>query len=301
LHVARRYYCDHADQWEFVMDVRKLGRSMGAEVTGVDLGRLDDPTFEGIREAFLVHQVLAIRDQELTPAAQLAFSRRFGALEDQLNAHYTVDGFPEVLVLSNDVKDGKPVGLIDGGDFWHSDSSHRDKPSMATILYAVKNPKEGGDTEFSNMYAAYDTLPDDLKGRIAGLKGVHAVSKLRNKRVTVSSRRPDGKDFYERQKSIPDQIWPLVRTHPVTGRKALYVSPRFTIGIQGLPEAAADEILDRLFAHQIREEFRYRHKWRDGDLVIWDNRCVIHQATGGFAYPDVRTMYRTVIAGDAPY
>lgn len=283
------------------MDVRKLGRSMGAEVTGVDLCRLDDAKFAGIREAFLTHQVLAIRDQDLTPDVQIAFSRRFGPLEDQLNAHYTVEGYPEVLVLSNDVRDGKPVGLIDGGDFWHSDSSHRDRPSMATLLYAVQNPKTGGDTEFASMYAAYEALPDTVKTRIAGLKGIHAVSKLRNKRVTVSPRRPDGRDFYERQKSIPDQAWPLVRIHPVTGRKALYVSPRFTIGIEGPPESEADEILDYLFAHQIRDEFLYRHKWRDGDLVMWDNRCVIHQATGGYAYPDVRTMHRTVVAGDAPY
>jgi taurine dioxygenase len=283
------------------MDIRKLGQTMGAEVTGVDLRQLDDLTFERILEAFLAHQVLVIRNQTLSPAAQLEFSRRFGPLEDQLNAHYTVDGYPEVLVLSNDIKDGKPVGLIDGGDYWHSDSSHRDKPSMATILYAVKNPSQGGDTEFANMYAAYETLPEDLKRRIAVLKGIHAVSKLKNKRVTVSPRRPDGKDFYERQKAIPDQVWPLVRTHPVTGRKALYASPRFTIGIEGLSEGAADEILDRLFEHQLRPEFLYRHKWRDGDLVIWDNRCVMHRATGGFTYPDVRTMHRTVVAGDAPY
>lgn len=274
---------------------------MGAEVTGVDLRRLDDAGFGRIHEAFLAHQVLALRDQAMTPELQIAFSRRFGPLEDQLNAHYTVEGYPEVLVLSNDIKDGKPVGLIDGGDFWHSDSSHRDRPSMATMLYAVKNPDHGGDTEFANMYAAYETLPDDLKRRIAGLKGIHAVSKLRNKRVTVSSRRPDAKDFYEKQKSIPDQIWPLVRTHPETGRKALYVSPRFTIGIEGLPEDEADGILDQLFSHQVREEFLYRHKWRDCDLVIWDNRCVIHHATGGYVYPDVRTMHRTVIAGDRPY
>jgi taurine dioxygenase len=172
---------------------------------------------------------------------------------------------------------------------------------MATILYAVKNPKQGGDTEFANMHAAYEALPPEVKQRIAGLKGVHAVSKLKNKRVTVSARRPDGKDFYERQKSIPDQIWPLVRTHPVTGKKALYVSPRFTIGIVGLSDREADEILDTLFAHQLRDEFVYRHRWRDRDLVIWDNRCVIHRATGGYVYPDVRTMHRTVIAGDAPY
>jgi len=274
---------------------------MGAEILDVDLNDLPDDAFAQIRDAFHAHQVIVIRDQTLTPAAQLEFSRRFGALEDQLNAHYTVPDYPEVLVLSNDIKDGKPVGLIDGGDFWHSDSSHRGTPSMATILYAVKNPSTGGDTEFANMYAAYEALPAEMKHRIAGLKGIHAVSKLRNKRVTVSPRRPDGKDFYERQKSLPDQIWPLVRTHPATGRKALYVSPRFTIGIAGLAEEEADEILDFLFAHQIRAEFVYRHKWRTRDLVMWDNRSVIHQATGGYTYPDVRTMYRTVVAGDRPY
>jgi len=283
------------------MEVRKLGASMGAEIAGVDVTRLDDSAFDKIRDAFHAHHVLAIRDQRLTPPDQIAFSLRFGALEDQLNAHYTVENFPEVLILSNDLKDGKPVGLIDGGDFWHSDSSHRDKPSMATMLYAVKNPREGGDTEFANMFAAYEALSPEMKQRIATLKGVHAVSKLRNKRVTVSARRPDGKDFYERQKSLPDQIWPLVRTHPATGKKALYLSPRFTIGIEGFGAAEADEILDELFAHQIRPEFIYRHKWRDRDLVIWDNRCVIHHATGGYTYPDVRTMHRTVIAGGTPY
>src|SRR5262245_37921918 len=122
------------------MELRKLGASMGAEILGVDLNVLSDEDFARIRDAFHTSQVIAIRDQDLSPAAQLSFSRRFGALEDQLNAHYTVPDYPEVLVLSNDVKDGKPIGLIDGGDYWHSDSSHRGKPSMATILYAVKNP-----------------------------------------------------------------------------------------------------------------------------------------------------------------
>jgi taurine dioxygenase len=283
------------------MDIKRIGAAMGAEIVGVDLRALDDAAFAQIRDAFHTHQVLAIRDQNLSPQDQLDFSRRFGALEDQLNAHYTVPDFPEVLVLSNDMKDGKPIGLIDGGDFWHSDSSHRPLPSMATILYAIKNPNRGGDTEFANMVAAYDALAPDMKARIADLKGIHAVSKLKNKRVTVSPRRPDGKEFYEKQKSIPDQIWPLVRTHPVTGKKALYVSPRFTIGIEGLSEAEADGILDVLFAHQIRPEFVYRHKWRDRDLVMWDNRSVIHQAAGGYTYPDTRTMHRTVVAGDRPF
>lgn len=282
------------------MNVRRLGPTMGAEITGVDLNRLAASTFAQIRDAFHIHKVIAIRDQQLTPAAQIAFSRKFGALEDQLNAHYTIDGCPEVLVLSNDIREGKPMGLIDGGDYWHSDSSHREYPSMATILFAVKNPVSGGDTEFADMTAAYEALPEAIKVRIAQLNGVHAVSKLKNKRVQVSPRRPDGKDFYERQKAIPDQIWPLVRMHPVTGDKTLYVSPRFTIGIVGVGAAEADELLDTLFAHQIRAEFIYRHRWQDGDVVMWDNRCVIHRATGGYAYPDIRTMHRTVIAGDKP-
>jgi taurine dioxygenase len=283
------------------MQVRRIGATMGAEITAIDLDRLSPESFEEIRSAFHAHKVIAIRDQDVTPAAQIAFSRRFGALEDQLNAHYTVEGYPEVLVLSNDVRGGKPVGLVDGGDFWHSDSSHREFPSMATMLFAVKNPSTGGDTEFADMVAAYDALTDTMKRRIAQLRGIHAVSKLKNRRVQVSPRRPDGKDFYERQKSLPDQIWPLIRTHPATGRKALYLSPRFTIGIEGINEAEADEILDTLFAHQTRDEFVYRHKWKNGDLVMWDNRCVIHRATGGFSFPDVRTMHRTVLAGDKPF
>ena len=274
---------------------------MAAEITGADVEELTLESFEVVLDAFHAHKVIAIRDQHLTPAAQIAFSRRFGALEDQLNAHYTVPGYPEVLVLSNDMTDGKPVGLVDGGDYWHSDSSHRDFPSMATILFAVRNPATGGDTEFGDMIAAHEALPDDMKRRIAPLNGIHAVSKLKNKRAQISPRRADGKDFYERQKAIPDRIWPLLRTHPVTGKKALYLSPRFTVGIEGMNEAEADEILDMLFAHQVRPEFVYRHKWRDGDLVMWDNRCVIHRATGGFAYPDVRTMHRTVVAGNRPF
>src|SRR5579884_3738280 len=163
------------------MDIRRVGTVMGAEITGVDLNRLSEPEFARIRDAFHAHKVIAIRGQQLTPAAQIAFSRRFGSLEDQLNAHYTVEGFPEVLVLSNDVRDGKPVGLIDGGDYWHSDSSHRDYPSMATILFAVQNPAHGGDTEFADMVAAHEALPEPMKRRIAQLNGIHAVSKLKNK------------------------------------------------------------------------------------------------------------------------
>ena len=283
------------------MKVNRIGKAMGAEIVGVDLGKLSDEEFQQIKTAFLDNHVIAIRNQKLSPGELVAFSERFGKLEDQLNAKYTIPEYPDVLVLSNDMKDGKPIGLIDGGDYWHSDSSHREKPSTATILHSLKNPREGGDTEFANMHLAYETLPEELKRRISGLKAVHAVSKMKNKRVIISQRRPDWKDHYEQQKSIADQVWPMVRTHPETGRKALYVSPRFTVGIEDMAEDEADEILDALFEHQIRPEFVYRHKWKDGDVVIWDNRSVIHRGAGGYEYPDVRTMHRTVIAGEAPY
>jgi taurine dioxygenase len=285
-----------------IMQVNKIGDAMGAEITGIDLAKaLDVADVQAVLDAFHDHQVIAIRNQNLTPGQLVTFSRHLGPLEDQLNARYTLPDYPEVLVLSNDLKDGKPIGLIDGGDFWHSDSSHREKPSMATILHSKQNPQAGGDTQFGNMYRAYEALPAELKERFAGLKAIHAVSKLRNKRVKVSVRRPDAKDHYEMQKAIPDQMWPIVRTHPVTGRKAFYVSERFTIGIEGIAEEEADEILDFLFAHQVKPEFIYTHKWKDGDLVIWDNRCVIHRGAGGYRYPDVRTMHRTVVAGDRPF
>jgi taurine dioxygenase len=284
------------------MQVNKIGAAMGAEITGIDLSKpMDVSDVQGVLDAFHENQVIAIRDQNLTPGQLIIFSRHLGPLEDQLNARYTLPDYPDVLVLSNDMKDGKPVGLIDGGDFWHSDSSHREKPSMATILHSKQNPKVGGDTQFGNMYLAYDTLPPEMKERIDSLKAVHAVSKLKNKRVKVSERRPDAKDHYEMQKAIPDQIWPMARTHQVTKKKALYVSERFTIGIEGLPENEADEILDFLFDHQVKPELVYTHKWKDGDLVIWDNRCVIHRGAGGYSYPDVRTMHRTVVAGDTPF
>ena len=151
------------------------------------------------------------------------------------------------------------------------------------------------------MYAAYEGLPDELKQKLEGRRAIHAVSKYKNKRVVASARRPDAQEQYTKQMQIPDVLHPLFRTHPVTGRKALFVSQRFTIGIEGMSEEEADPILDFLFEFQTRPEFVYYHHWKDADLVMWDNRCVIHRATGGFAYPDVRLMHRTVIAGDAPY
>jgi len=282
------------------IQVKTLSQVMGAEISGINLARITDEDFRIINQAFRDHLIIAVRDQNLSPQEQIDFSSRFGELEVQANALYARPGYPQVLVISNDIKEGQPVGLIDAGDFWHTDSQSREKPSTATILHSLKNPTQGGDTLFANMYLAYEYLPENVKIKIADLHGINAGSKLKNKRVTVSKNRPDGDDYYKAALGKPDVIHPIVRTHPETGKKALYVSPRFTIAIAELDNSDGQELLDYLFKHQMRPEFRYDHKWMDGDLVMWDNRCLLHCAGGGYKYPDTRIMNRTVIAGQRP-
>jgi taurine dioxygenase len=281
------------------IQITRLSNTLGAEITGVDLNTYDDATFEEINAAYLEHQVLCIRDQNLDPESLVTFSERFGVVEPHDNLKFTLAQQPKILVLSNDVdEDGNQIGVIDAGDAWHTDHSFKTHPANCAILYSLKNPSQGGVTDFTNMYAAYDALSDDMKARIANLRGRHSISKLKNKRVQISGAREDAVEFYKRQeKAIPDVDHPLVRTHPVTGRKSLYCSPRFTVGIVGLDEDEGDALLDELIAHSIKPEFRYSHHWRDSDVVMWDNRCVNHRATGGYEYPDIRHLYRTTVEG----
>src|SRR4051812_2913452 len=208
-----------------------LSPAGAAEVVGLDCGQpLDDATFALIQQAFRDHPVLAIRDQHLSAAEQGVFTRRWGPCEPQDQLHYTHPEDRDVLILSNEIRaDGSAVGVVDAGDFWHSDSSHKPEPCRATILFSVKNPSQGGDTEFCNMYQVYEALPEEIKRKIAGRSAVHHVSKLRNPRVVVSPDRPGAEEYYaKRAKEVPEVVQPIVRTHPETGRQALYVSPRFT-------------------------------------------------------------------------
>lgn len=285
------------------IEINRLSDTLGAEILGVDLNVLDDATFELINDAYLEHQMLCIRHQKLDPGAMVEFSERFGEVLPHDNLKFTLKSHPKILVLSNDVdENGNQIGVIDAGDAWHTDHQFKTHPANCTILYSLKNPSEGGHTDFTNMYAAYDALPDDIREKIAHLRGHHSISKLKNKRVEISGAREDAVEFYKRQeREIPDVEHPLVRLHPVTGRKSLYCSPRFTIGLKGdgVSEDEADTLLDKLIAHSIRKEFRYRHNWDDGDVVMWDNRCVNHRATGGYTYPDIRHLYRTTVEGEA--
>jgi taurine dioxygenase len=285
------------------LTVNRLSDTAG-EVVGLDCAApLDADTLAALKRTMLGFPVVAIRDQTLTAGQQAAFSRQLGPLETQDRKTYCHPDDQDILILSNEIRpDGSAVGIVDAGDFWHSDSSHLAEPCRATVLYAVRNPKSGGDTEFVNMYQVHDALPADLRGRIEGRHGIHHISKTRNPRVSVSAARGDAVAYYkERETATRDMLQPMVRTHPETGRQALYVSPRFTIGIADMADAEAQPLLDRLFEVMLEPRFRYRHRWRDGDLVVWDNRCLNHQACGGYSLPDIRRMHRTTIRGDKPF
>tara|TARA_R110000868_G_scaffold39376_1_gene137052 strand:- start:10654 stop:11526 length:873 start_codon:yes stop_codon:yes gene_type:complete len=283
------------------LEIRQLSGALGAEITGADLCNLDDDTFAELNGAYLDHQMLCIRDQRLTPDSLIEFSERFGVVEPHENLKFALKSHPKILVLSNDIDaKGNQIGVIDAGDTWHTDHSFKSRPANCTILYSLKNPSRGGATDFANMYAAYDALPDNTKEKIADLRGLHSISKLKNRRVTISGARDDAVEFYKRQENmIPDVEHPLVRVHPVTGRKSLYCSPRFTIGLVGIDQQEGDALLDDLIAHSVKQEFRYRHLWADRDVVMWDNRCVNHRATGGYEFPDIRHLYRTTVEGQA--
>ncbi len=274
-----------------------------AEIIDLDVNNMASEVKEEVEELFSRNHVIVFRDQALAPTQLSRFGKQFGILETPINQLYVHPECDEVLILSNEVRpDGTPVGLVDGGDGWHTDSSHIATPSKATILQSIKNPNVGGDTIYCNMHLVFDALPPQTRYRIAGRSGVHNVSKTINPRMTVSAKRPDAKEFYENAaKTRPSVLQPMVRTHPVTGRQSLYVSPRFTIGIDAMDDSEAQPLLDELFEYIYDERFQYRHVWSDRDIVMWDNRCLNHKATGNLAPGDIRRMHRIVLAGEEAY
>jgi taurine dioxygenase len=276
-----------------------------AEISGLDCSKPTPPEdLARLKTLFFEHPIVRIRDQKLSPRGQGAFARQWGPLETQDRSTYCHPDDTDVLILSNDRRpDGSQIGIVDAGDFWHSDSSHLSEPCRITMLHSVKNPAKGGDTHFIDMRAVYDALPDAMKKRIAGRNAIHHVSKTLNPRVAISAERAGAAEYYkQREKETKPVTQPMVRTQPETGRQALYISPRFTIGIEGMDDAEAQPVLDDLFRFMFSDPaWQYTHKWRDGDLVFWDNSCLNHMAGGGYDYPDVRRMHRTTVIGDRPF
>lgn len=263
-----------------------------AEVVGADLRRQDDEgQFDAIKAAHLAHGVIVIRDQDLSPEDQIAFSRRFGPLAIHVLVDQLMDGYPEILLVSNKTKDGKYVGLPDAGRFWHTDQSYEEKPALGSLLYAIEVPADGsGDTWFCDMTAAYDGLSGDMKQRISGLRAMH-IYNHGHEDFSLSD---------EQRDILPGYDHPLVRTHPETGRKALYLGGKLMKYIVGLEAQESDDLMAELYDHCDSDVFIHKHKWRRGDVVFWDNRCTMHFAQ---AYDDktyTRHMHRTTVQGDRP-
>lgn len=281
------------------VEIRAFEGPLGAEVIGLDLTQpLADDDFSRIHRAHLDHHVLVFRDQRITPAQQIAFSRRFGPLQIHVLHQFALPAHPEVLIVSNIVESGKPIGLGDAGHFWHSDLSYKEKPSLGSLLHAQVLPSEGGDTLFANMHLAWDTLPAHLRRAVEGLRAEHTYLA---RYAELQSRNPWRPNLSAEQiAQVKPVVHPVVRTHPETGRKALFVSEHFTTRIVDIPENESRALLDELFAHSVRAEHLYRHQWRDHDLVFWDNSSLMHLAAGT---PDHlhRKLYRTTIEGDAPF
>jgi taurine dioxygenase len=285
--------------------VRKCDAALGAEIV-FDLSRaIDERTFAELEGIFHDNIVVFFRDQHLTNEQHIAFSRRFGELEIHIVKKYLLAYDPEILLVSNIKNErGEHIGLADAGFTWHSDTSYRKNPSRCSLLYAKEVPhrdgKPIGDTIFANCIAAYEALPDAMKRRLDGTKAIHRYSMRR--RVDNS---PRPKLTAAQLAETPDIAHPIVRTHPYTGRKALYITAGECIGIvlrtgEPMPEGEALDLIAELDAHCVRPEFCYRHSWRIGDLVMWDNASAMHLAICDYALPERRLMHRTTVIGSEP-
>ncbi|PZW46201.1 TauD/TfdA family dioxygenase [Pseudomonas sp. URMO17WK12:I2] len=279
--------------------VRPFSAAVGAEIIGLDLSRpLNDADFARVHRAHLDHNVVVFRDQRITPQQQIDFSRRFGVLQIHVLKQFLLANHPEVFIISNIVENGQPIGLGDAGKFWHSDLSYKEFPSLGSMLYAQELPEEGGDTLFASQQLAYETLPGELRQAIEGKRAAHSYTARYADEVFSGIRRPT---LTEAQLAeVKAVVHPVVRTHPETGRKGLFVNENFTTHILDVAEDESRQILAELYAHSARPEFIYRHQWQDGDMVFWDNRALIHLATGCPSHLR-RRMHRTTIQGDVPF
>ncbi len=290
--------------------VSPFAAGLGADIGGVDIREpLSTADRDQIRAAWLDNLVLRFRGQSLDDAQHMAFTRQFGELEFNPGAliarQYGVESYstgrraeipPEISVISNIIEDGKAIGgLGDGEAFWHTDSSFVDVPPAASLLRGIEvpPPSAGGATEFLNMYSAYETLADDLKARIDGRKMIHAATHS-------SGGKPNrGFETVTDLTKVPGAIQPMVRTHPETGKKALFLGRRINAYVIGLSVDESEALLDELWAHTVQGKFTWRQEWREGDLIWWDNRCAMHRRDA-FDPASRRLMHRTQLKGTRP-
>jgi alpha-ketoglutarate-dependent taurine dioxygenase len=273
------------------IEVHRIAGALGAEVLGVDLSRPpDDVEVTALRRAWLEHLVLFFRDQNLTPAQYMAFARRIG---EPIEYPFVkgIAGFPEIIEVKKLEHE-----TVNFGGIWHSDTAYLETPPMASMLLAREVPPFGGDTLFANMYIAYETLSEGMRSLLDGLRAVNSSAKADVSRTREDRIRSDGRSD-ERQEYVAQH--PVVRTHPETGRKALYVNVAHTVRFVGMTEEESAPLLGYLYAHQVRPEHTCRFVWRPGSIALWDNRCTQHNPVNDY-HGHRRVMHRITLAGDRP-
>lgn len=284
------------------LSIEPFDTALGAEVRGADLSRpLDADAIETLRRAYEAHSVLLFRDQDITPEQHIAFSRHFGDLQIHVLDQWRHPEHPEILIVSNIKDKDRHIGVPHAGRYWHTDLSYMVAPSRGSLLYAIEIPQENGrplgDTLFTSTVAAYEALPEDVKARIAAL---HATFSLAHHRKRLIAEGADDQPLTpEQQAQVPVAVHRIVQEHPVTGRKCLFVNEGHAIEIVEMPNEEGQELLAMLCAHAHKPEFVYRHRWRVGDLLMWDNVSTQHIASFDYALPRRRYLHRTTLEGVA--
>jgi taurine dioxygenase len=277
------------------LTVRGLSASFGAEIAGVDLRDLGQRDFRLIEDTFNRAAFIVVRDQTLTARDFHSFVARFGELETHTLLQYTLPEDEKIYVLANIEENGRQIGAHNEGIGWHTDLSYKQKPVMATALYGIICPPVGADTLIADMCAAYDALPDARKRQLDGLKIHHSYHRF-------MASRDDRAPLTDEQKAkTPDVYHPLVRTHPATGRKGLYIGTGTAFGIVGMPNPEGKALIDELVAYATQEQFTYRHVWREKDVLMWDNRSTFHTGTLFDDSKYKRLIYRMMVKGDTPF
>jgi taurine dioxygenase len=278
------------------LDTRKLKNNFGAEILGVDLATASDEVLAAVVAEFNLHGALLVRGQTMDADALVRFASAFGQPENHTLTEYTMPTHPFVYRLSNRILNGKPIGIHNDGVGWHTDYSYKALPVMCTMLFGVECPPEGADTLVADMVAAYESLPAERKAELDPLQVHHSYQYFMETR-DFNRRTLTPEQLLE----SPDVMHPLIRTHPTNGRKALWPSSGTVKGITGMEHDAALKLVDELVAYGTQEQFVYRHKWKEGDLLVWDNRCTMHTGTLFDDKKYIREMHRLWVKGDKPY
>ncbi|MCB1512024.1 MAG: TauD/TfdA family dioxygenase [Hyphomicrobiaceae bacterium] len=286
-----------------MLSIQPTSETLGATITGVDFGSPLPPADEAaIIRALGEYGVLCFPDQNLEPTHQKAFAERLGTLEINVAAGpYTLPGLPEMMILSNIRKDGKPIGLGDAGQGWHTDMSYSREIAFANVLYALEVPHRDGEplgsTQFANMHAAYADLPEDIKQRLEGVEAIHDFEKFwEMMRARPGTTR--GPLTAEQRAQKPPVPHPVVMVHPITGRKVLYCNPGYATQLIGFEKAESDALLEFLFAHQLQEKYIYTHRWKRNDLLVWENIGTIHNALADYRADEPRLIWRCQVMAD---